>query len=149
MTLLLKCLPHTHKDLSSDPHCPWRKWGAVACVCKHKAKEMVAMRFIDPWTFLPSPLIHLNWQVSGSVKDPVSKIRWRAIKEDSWCWNMASISTYENVHVHLYKHTHTHTYIYYTHEEGVDIWYLTSTRKYLDTIVYKFCSEICKVPKDV
>lgn len=66
-----------HKDLRSDPQCPCGQPDAVVCVT---IVPMLEVQTGGP--LRPSDLpVQLNWWASGSVRDPVARIRWTVTRK--------------------------------------------------------------------
>lgn len=78
------CLPHKHKDISSDPQNPQKSWCGYLCTCWAGESKLLA----DHW---PASIVS-QW-VSGSVKDLYKHI------------------THRHTHTHPpYTHSHEHAH---------------------------------------
>lgn len=100
--------------LSLNPQHPrWRSRQGVACVYKLRAEEAETGRSL----YVIGPVILTDWRTPGSVRDPASKTRWRAVEKDNQVWLLASPCAYTDVpqvfaNTHTGTETHTYTHMH-------------------------------------
>lgn len=80
------------------------KWAMATCICKPHTGKRLTQEEADG---LIGPPGETNWLAPDSIGNPVSKMGWRIINEDTECQPLCS--------TYMYIHRYTHTWIYKVH----------------------------------